>query len=88
MHAILLNGTVSTSVSTKSNMLLAAVILVCFSFFFFFRFVSLVPKVEIADGDDQSQVVVSWLLIVLSLAMWVMAFLQCFLEVRKLRHYE
>lgn len=49
---------------------------------FFTRFVSLVPKVEIADGDDQSQTVVSWLLIVLGVTLWVMAIVQCFWEVR------
>ncbi len=46
------------------------------------RFVSLVPKVEIADGDDQSQKVLSWLLIALSMFMWTMAIVQCFWEVR------
>lgn len=46
------------------------------------RFVSLVPKVEIADGDDQSQTVVSWLLILLGVTLWVMAIAQCSLEVR------
>lgn len=46
------------------------------------RFVSLVPKVEIADGDDQSQKVISWLLIALSLLIWGMAIVQCCFEVR------
>ena len=48
------------------------------------RFVSLVPKVEISDGDDQSQTVVSWLLIVLGVTLWTMAIVQCFWEVREI----
>ncbi|CAM9924542.1 unnamed protein product, partial [Ectocarpus sp. 4 AP-2014] len=51
---------------------------------FLSMFVSLVPKIEIADGDDQSETVVSWLLILLSLTLWLMAFMQCFWEVRSI----
>eukprot|EP00903_Cladosiphon_okamuranus_P009052 g8654.t1 len=49
---------------------------------FLSMFVSLVPKVEIAEGDHQSQTVVSWLLIALGVTLWVMAIVQCFWEVR------
>lgn len=46
---------------------------------------SLVPKIGIADGDDQSETIVSWLLIMLSLTLWLMAFVQCFWEVSYVR---
>lgn len=43
---------------------------------------SLVPKVKIADGDDQSQTLLSWLLIVLSVILAGVAIAECFCEVR------
>lgn len=46
------------------------------------RFASLIPKVSIADGDSISQTVLSWLLIVLSVMLAVLALVQCVCEVR------
>lgn len=44
---------------------------------------SLVPKVKIADGDEQSQTLLSWLLIVLSVVLAAVAIAECFWEVRE-----
>lgn len=45
------------------------------------RFMSLVPKVHVADGDNQSQAILSWLLIFLSVVLAGMAVADCFWEV-------
>lgn len=45
------------------------------------RFMSLLRKVRIEEGDSQSEVGLSWLLIILSISLLASAVVECFIEV-------